>query len=307
MKKIAILLLIMGMVACNNKSNQNNSNENTSELPTEAIISDNESISKKEPVTLDFPTYHLYGDDSEKYDASGRIPSKAIITIDEDAQKAVLKLYDGFNNRWDSFSFKIESKHKLSENSVMFLVLNNANKKSYIHVAIDETEGIYIDVKYFEYDGMQIACWMKDNDEGTATYSETPNTYESSSNNSSNINGGSLHSNEGIYGNYYYYKETNNCVEGVVVYEGRGGYCIVETDKGYTVLEDYSGTLYEDAMVRGELNDYNYKYIINRNGNKEIKVYIYDYMLSDIKALDWLGKHDKLKNNDQETYNANND
>ena len=71
-------------------------------------------------------------------------------------------------------------------------------------------------------------------------------------------------------------------------------------------MEDYSGSLYEDAMLRGELNQYNYKYIINRNGNQEIKVYIYDYMLSGEKALNWLGEHGKLKSKDQNVYDANN-
>ena len=59
-------------------------------------------------------------------------------------------------------------------------------------------------------------------------------------------------------------------------------------------------------MLRGELNQYNDKYIINRNGNQEIKVYIYDYMLSGEKALNWLGEHGKLKSKDQNVYDANN-
>ena len=70
-------------------------------------------------------------------------------------------------------------------------------------------------------------------------------------------------------------------------------------------MEDYSGSLYEGAMLRGELNQYDSKYMINRNGNREIKVYIYDYMLSGEKALDKLGKLRKLKSDDQNVYDEN--
>lgn len=312
MRTVSILLLLVCLVACNNNGNQNNSNENTSELVTETTVSNDAPITKKKPVTLDFPSYHLYADDSEKYDASGFIPSSAIITIDEAAQKAELKLYDGSTNQWDTFSFRIEEKVKRAEDYVTFLVYNNANKKSYIDVKVSETEGIYVDVKYFVFEGSQIACWMKDNDETNITYTdytETPNTYHSSPNTNSspnNISNGSMHSDESISGNYYYYKETNECEEGVVVYEGRGGYYIVETKKGYIVLEDYSGTLYEGAMLRGELNQSTFKYIINRNRNQEIKVNIEDIMLSDVKALNWLGEHGKLKYDDQVVYDDNN-
>ena len=135
----------------------------------------------------------------------------------------------------------------------------------------------------------------------TVTTSNTPNTYSTP-----NVSNSTLHSDEKIYGDFYNYKETNDCVEGVVVYEGRGGYYIVETKQGYTILEDYSGTLFEDAMIRGELNQYNNKYIINRNKNQEIKVYIEDYMLSDRKAVEWMGKNNHLKSDDQGAYDANN-
>lgn len=134
-----------------------------------------------------------------------------------------------------------------------------------------------------------------------STYS-TPETYSYPE-----LNRYTLHTDESIYGDYYNYKETNNCVEGVVVYEGTGTNYIVETKKGYTVMEDYSGSLFEGAKVRGELNQYNFKYLINRNKNQEIKVYIEDYMLSDKKAIELLGKKNRLKPNDQSAYDANNE
>lgn len=76
------------------------------------------------------------------------------------------------------------------------------------------------------------------------------------------LSGGSLHSQEKIYSSRFSnYEETSNCVEGVVVYEGKGGCFIVETLMGYTVLEVYSGILNEGDRVRGELNQYLFKYI----------------------------------------------
>ena len=137
-----------------------------------------------------------------------------------------------------------------------------------------------------------------ENSEVTTSVSTTPNTYPSPS-----ISSSTLQSNERVNGNYSNYKETSDCVEGVVVYEGTGDYYIVETRMGYTVLEVYSGILYEGDKVRGELNKYNFRYIINRNRNSEVRVYIEDYMLSDSRALEWLGEHDHLKYDDQSAYN----
>lgn len=136
----------------------------------------------------------------------------------------------------------------------------------------------------------------------TVTTSSTSNTYSHP-----RLNSYTIHSDESIYGDYYNYKETNNCEEGAVVYEGTGTCYIVETRKGYTVMEDYSGSLFEGAKVRGELNQYNFKYLINRNRNQEIKVYIEDYMLSDKQAIELLGKKNRLKPDDQSAYDANND
>lgn len=101
---------------------------------------------------------------------------------------------------------------------------------------------------------------------------------------------------------YYNYEETPNCVDGVVVYEGSGDYYIVETRRGYTVLETYRGFLSEGDNVRGELNRYGFKYIIKKRSDREVRVYIEDFMLSDRSAVEWLGDHDKLNYRDQKIY-----
>lgn len=144
----------------------------------------------------------------------------------------------------------------------------------------------------------------------TNIYSYTSTTSPNQYGGSVNINSGSIHSEEritGSYSNYSHYEETDYCVEGVVVYEGTGDYYIVETRKGCTVLERYSGVLNEGDKVRGELNRYNSKYLINRNRNTEVRVYIEDYMLSEDDALEWLGEHDRLKYDDQKKYDYNKD
>jgi hypothetical protein len=100
------------------------------------------------------------------------------------------------------------------------------------------------------------------------------------------------------------YKETANCVDGVVVYEGSGDYYIIETRRGLTICETYSGWLSEGDKVKGELDTFGFKYILNKNRNSEIKIYIEDYMLSEEKALRWLGEHSHLKSRDQDYYDS---
>lgn len=115
----------------------------------------------------------------------------------------------------------------------------------------------------------------------------TPNTYSYSYSES--------YSNNDEYSKYSNYEENDDCVDGVVVYEGGDDYYIIETRKGYTILEVYSGILYEGDRVRGELNKYRFKYIINKNRRTEVRVYIEDYMLSDEEALDWLRDNGHIK------------
>ena len=120
------------------------------------------------------------------------------------------------------------------------------------------------------------------------------------------VGSATFHSNESIYSDYYNYEETSDCVEGVVVYEGDDDYYIVETRRGYTVLERRYGSLYEGHKVRGELNRSGTKYLINRNRDSEVRVCIEDYALSEDDAIEWMGENDHLKYDDQRAYDANN-
>ena len=132
------------------------------------------------------------------------------------------------------------------------------------------------------------------------------NSLEEQLEGNSNVNNGNAQSDERIYSDFDNYEETDDCVEGEVVYEGEGDYFIVETRKGYTVLERRSGRLSEGHKVRGELNKYRFKYLYNRNRESEVRVYIEEYKLSEESALEWMGEHDHLKSRDQEIYDKMN-
>ena len=317
MKNVFILLTILLLVACNNNGNQSQSTESDSTDLFKGNVESNEvETPKSSEITLDFSSYHLYTSEDDKYDSYGYQPVSAKVTIDEENKKASLKLYDSGENKWYPFNFRIDEKLHLQEGIVTYTVYNNANQKGYIYVSTNRPGGLFIDINNFVFNGDVICCWMQESGSSgnqyrqeTVTIESTPNTYPSNPSYSPDLSSGSIHSEEritGNYSNYSNYEETDNCVEGVVVYEGDDDYYIVETRKGFTVLERYSGRLDEGDKVRGELNQYNFKYLINRNRSSEVKVYIEDYMLSDDDAVEWLGKNNHLKSGDQRAYDANN-
>ena len=317
MKKALSLLALVCFISCTNNQQNNSTSEAEDSLLVEEIVSVEETPEvKNTEITLDFSSYHLYTCEEDKYDTSGYQPVSAKVTIDEESKKASLKLYDSGENKWYPFNFRIDEKLHLKDGVVTYTVYNNANQKGYIYVSTNRPGGLFIDINNFVFGGDAVCCWMQENDSSgdeyrqeTVTIESTPNTYPSNPSYSPSLGRGSIHSEEritGSYSNYSNYEETDNCVEGVVVYEGDDDYYIVETRRGYTVLEVYSGILYEGNKVRGELNSYNFKYLINRNRNSEVRVYIEDYALSEDDAIEWLGEHDHLDDDDQRAYDANN-
>lgn len=147
--------------------------------------------------------------------------------------------------------------------------------------------------------GYQTYYQEEDNEEET--------DYEYPSNDDTSDDSYSFSSTQEERSKYDNYEETSSCVDGIVVYEGRSDYFIVETQRGYTVLETHGGFLSNGDRIRGELNSYNFKYIIKTRSDSEVRVYIEDYMLSKDRAVEWLGRHNKLKYSDQEIYDNNND
>lgn len=318
MKKALLLLAMVCFISCTNNQQNNNTTDATDSV---AVVEETVDVTEAPEVedteiTLDFSSYHLYTSEDDKYDSYGYQPVSAKVTIDEENKKASLKLYDSGEKQWYPFNFRIDEKLHLQEGVITYIVYNNANQKGYIYVSTNRPGGLFVDINNFVFNGDAICCWMQESGSSgsqyrqeTVTIESTPNTYPSNPSYSPDLSGGSIHSEEritGNYSNYSNYEETDNCVEGVVVYEGDDDYYIVETRKGFTVLERYSGRLDEGDKVRGELNKYNFKYLINRNRSSEVKVYIEDFMLSDDDAVEWLGKNNHLKSDDQRAYDANN-
>ena len=331
MKKALLLLAIICIVSCVNSTKDSSTSDVDSVEVIEEVFTDDDfddtscdcdvcETAGSTEVTLDFSSYHLYTCEEDKYDASGYQPISAKVTIDEESSMASLKLYDSGEKRWFIFAFRIDEKVHLQEGVITYIVYNNANQRGYIYISTNRPNGLFIDINNFVYDGETICCWMQEGGSSgseyrqeTVTIESTPNTYStpdySSTSSTSfhpSISSGSLHSDERITGSYSNYEETDNCVEGVVVYEGDDDYYIVQTRKGFTVLERYSGSLWEGHKVRGELNRYGTKYLINRNRDSEVRVHIEEYMLTEDDAIEWLGEHDHLDDDDQEAYNANN-
>ena len=116
-------------------------------------------------------------------------------------------------------------------------------------------------------------------------------------------------SDEGRYfAQFSNFEPSSSDKKGVVVYEGQGDYYIIETTSGYIIAERYSGMLYEDHTIYGPLHSYGFKYCIDLNRDSEVKLYIEDYMLSQDRAIEWMGEHNHLKYYDQSRYDeANND
>jgi len=323
MRRALFLVAIVCIMACNNH-HQNNSN--ASDTDSIAVISEvvdsvnlPASTSSNSDISLDFSSYHLYTCEEDKYDANGFQPVSANVTINEATSSASLKLYDSGTKQWYPFPFRIEEKIYVQEGVIVYKVTNNVNQIGYIYVSTNRSNGLFIDINDFSFSGNRYCCWMQAGGSSGAEYRNnavriTQEEIEGFVKNNSSaptynpsINSSNIQSDGRLYGNFSNYEETNDCVEGVVVYEGRDDYYIVETRKGYTVLERYSGRLDEDDKVRGELNRYNFKYLINRNKDSEVKVYIEDYMLSDDKALEWMGENNHLKSRDQEAYDYNKD
>lgn len=103
------------------------------------------------------------------------------------------------------------------------------------------------------------------------------------------------------------YKDTEKCTDSEVIYEGRGGYYLVDAFRGYAIIEVIGGMLYPGQWVRGDFSNSNTNYILNKTTGQEMRVMIEDIELTKDQAIDWLGFHRKLSFDDQEVYDDIND
>ena len=111
---------------------------------------------------------------------------------------------------------------------------------------------------------------------------------------------------ERYFAQFSNFEPSGSDTKGVVVYEGSDDYYVIETNRGYTIAERYSGWLYEGHTLYGRLNSYGFKYVIDLNRDSEIKLYLEDYMLSKDQAIEWMGEHHHLNYSDQSNYDSNN-
>lgn len=317
MRKVLFLVGFVCMVACNNGKQTSSDAYAYDSIAEVTDVVDSFVIPMQTPtpansdIILNFSSYHLYTCEEDKYDASGYQPVSASVTINEETRTVSLKLYDSGTNQWYPFSFRIGDRINVQDGIFVYQVNNNVNQPGYIYVSTNRDKGLFLDFNSFNFNGNTICCWMQEGGSSGAEYrNRSVSTEEFLESNTSapsfnpNLNNDNMHSNERIYSHLSNYEETDDCVEGVVVYEGEGDCYIVETRRGYTVLERYNGRLDEGDKVRGELNRYNFKYLYNRNNDSEVKVYIEDYMLSEDSALEWMGDNDHLKSDDQEAYDS---
>ena len=64
---------------------------------------------------------------------------------------------------------------------------------------------------------------------------------------------------------------------------------VIETNKGYTIAEVYSGysATHSGKVIYGDLHSYNFELIYNSDGDEIGKLWIEDYMVSKSRALKW--------------------
>lgn len=93
---------------------------------------------------------------------------------------------------------------------------------------------------------------------------------------------------------YVNYKETSNCKDAIVVYEGDDDYYIVQTANGNcSIIERRSGAyLSKGQKIRGEITKTGTKYIIRKKDEREVKIYVEDYWLDFSDAIQWLKDND---------------
>jgi hypothetical protein len=85
-------------------------------------------------------------------------------------------------------------------------------------------------------------------------------------------------------------------VKGVVVYDGKSDFHIIETGSFFVLCEWYSGPDFSSGdVITGELHSYGFKMVRVNNKETSTKIYIENYWTSKDKCFDWLREHGKLK------------
>ncbi len=90
--------------------------------------------------------------------------------------------------------------------------------------------------------------------------------------------------------------ESDQTVSGIVVYDGKSDFHIVETNSYFVIMEWYGGPDFSKGdKIVGELHSYGFKYVKVNKQAKETKIYIENYWQSKEKCFEWLKDNGKLK------------
>lgn len=89
--------------------------------------------------------------------------------------------------------------------------------------------------------------------------------------------------------------DSSNKVKGVVIYDAKSDYHIVETDRYYVIVEWYAGPDFSEGdIIYGDLHSYNFKMVKVNNNSSETKVYVENFWGNKERCMEWLREHDKI-------------
>lgn len=283
-KCLFLILIVPLLCACNGNSNSNSNNStNQAEELQPKIVKPEQTYqqSQSDYNQSNSSSYYYEENDEPQYQHYKESSSN-------DDGRVVYKGDDGYYIINLGHYFKV-ARNSFNELSVGDNIRGNLDTFGWEYVLVNSEDEVEIQLESSRFSSSDdVTDWMGENEHlaynDQKKYNNDKNPYSRFSN----------------------YKETSSCCNGVVVYEGSSDYFIVETNQGYTVLETSSGYFSKGDQVRGELNSYNFKYLI-KNEDTEVSVYIKAYMLSKNRAIEWLGEHRHLKYSDQQTYESYND
>ena len=85
-------------------------------------------------------------------------------------------------------------------------------------------------------------------------------------------------------------------VTGVVIYDGKFGYHIVETKQKYVIVEWFGGPDFSKGdRITGNLHSFGNKKVTVNDKEKESTVYIEDFFVSKDACYKWMKKNGKLR------------
>lgn len=309
MKRILLLLTIICLISCNNRTNTNTRNNDSVDVDKKDAKSQEE---KNKEFSLRFASYLLYTCEEDKYDYNGYHSSTAIITINE--RRAYLKLFDDVNKKCYSYKYDIEKKIHQKDSLVTYVICGRDVFNGIINMGTNKATGKFVNINIYISGNDTVSCWMQEGKYKLNTLVEGNSKYKIDT-----------------IGRVV--KEDMSFTECVVVYEGNDDYYILRYKSEYDfyqhiAIEKYTGMLHEGDKVCGDIythiprNTPSYKlgksdeeldvskrfrYFFNRSRNSKTKIRLESCIgITYDAALKFLGEKGYLKEKDQKVFDANN-